>query len=290
MNEFRTCPNAAEAVGWALHALEPDEELAVVMHLPSCAACRATVRETETVMAGLGGGVEQVDPPSALRARIVAEAAAQAQPETVLRPRTSPESGPSETVPSRPVPPVEPSRPRRSDTPAPTGPGRHRRWLGSRGRRALALSLAVVGVLTVGGLAVRTTQLEQQRDVAIVQAQSVADMMAQVDQPGTSHAVLATPEGTPVGAVLVSEDQRRLVTVGLPANAVDREIYVLWGVRGDTPVALGTFDVGTAEHDSGTLGSPGEANGFTAYAISLEPGRSAPVAPTQAVASGPVEA
>jgi hypothetical protein len=283
----RPCPRNADAVGLALHALEPEEELVVAMHLPSCPSCQQAVRETEEVLVGLGVAVEQVEPPESLRERIVSRADETAQQSATRSSPISPDG-----VAGRPA--TGPSRHRRPgdhDTTRPSaGRTLRRPWLSTRGRRLMAASLALVGVLTVGGLAVRTAQLEQQRDAAISQAQSVADLMAQLDEPGTSHAVLAsTADGTPVGAVLVRDDQRRLVTVGLPANATDRETYVLWGLRGETPVAIGTFDVGTAEPGSGTLRSVAEAAGFSAYAISLEPGRTAPASPTVVVATGQVE-
>lgn len=298
MNAPNDCPHTADAIGWALHALEPEEELAVVLHLPTCAACRRAVRDAEAVLGGLGSAVEEVEPPQGLRDRILAAAESAPRLESpAVHPRTSPEPATSAARP-------DPASERRSSSrPAATGQGpsdgddsttpdrsRSRGWSWLRGRPAkvLAASLALTGMLTVGGLVARTVQLEQQRDVAIVQAQSVTEMMSKLDEPGTSHAMLATPDGTPVGAVLVSADERRLVTVGLPANAVDRETYVLWGLRGETPVALGTFDVGAPEPESGALGSPAESGRFSAYAISLEPGRTAPAAPTQEVASGPI--
>ncbi|HVL83786.1 MAG TPA: anti-sigma factor [Pseudonocardia sp.] len=288
MNATRFCPRTPEAVGLALHALEPDEEMAMLLHLPQCTVCRTAVHDVEQVLGGLGSAVEQMEPPPALRSRIVAAAEEDGQEQGVLRPRVSPEGAPT-PAPAAPQPgPTPPPRHRRDGRPVerPRRSGR----LSKRGGRVLAASLALVGVLAIGGLAAYTLQVEQERDAAITQAQSVAEMMSELDEPGTSHAVLATEEGTPVGAVLVSEEQRRLVTVGLPANEVDREIYVLWGIRGGTPVPIGTFDVGPAAPGPGTLRSPAEASGFSAYAISLEPGRSAPPTPTHQVAHGQVAA
>lgn len=278
------CPHNADAASYALHALEPDEEQAVVVHLPSCPSCRAAVRHAEETLGGLGSAVEQVQPPASLRERIVSSAAATPQRSEVLRPRTSPENAPRQVDEPAAAQPAGPSRHR-----VPEGRPPRRSWISTRGRRLMTASVALVAVLTVGGLAARTVQLEQERDAAISQAQSVADLMGQLDEPGTSHAVLARDDGTPVGAVLVSEDQRRLVTVGLAANAVDRETYVLWGLRGETPVPIGTFDVGADDPGSGTLRSPAEAAGFSAYAISLEPGRDAPASPSDVIANGQVE-
>ena len=39
------------AVGWALHALEPEDEDAFAVHLPGCARCAETVAEATELMA-----------------------------------------------------------------------------------------------------------------------------------------------------------------------------------------------------------------------------------------------
>ena len=41
------------AVGWALHALEPEDEAAFTAHLAGCRQCAQTVAETAEVMAAL---------------------------------------------------------------------------------------------------------------------------------------------------------------------------------------------------------------------------------------------
>ena len=41
-----TCTRTEQAVNWALHALEPDEEIAVERHVPTCADCLAAVRRS----------------------------------------------------------------------------------------------------------------------------------------------------------------------------------------------------------------------------------------------------
>ncbi|OMQ15866.1 anti-sigma factor, partial [Modestobacter sp. VKM Ac-2676] len=41
------------AVGWALHALEPEDEDRFAAHLPGCAHCARTVADTQQVMGTL---------------------------------------------------------------------------------------------------------------------------------------------------------------------------------------------------------------------------------------------
>ena len=58
------------AAAWVLHALEPDDEVAFLLHLDDCAACRATVSSTSSVLAALGGAVAEHEPPPRLQERL----------------------------------------------------------------------------------------------------------------------------------------------------------------------------------------------------------------------------
>lgn len=286
MTTPQDCPLTHQAVGWALHALEPDEEMAVLLHLPHCPVCRSAVAEAEEVLAALGGVVPAVEPPPALRDRLMAAAAATEQRPTVLQARAEP---------PRPAPVPEqgfPSDGRRHRLDEEDRSGRRPRsaWLSGRGRRLVAASLVLVAAVSVGGLAVRAGQLEQQRDAESAQAQGLSELIAQLDQPGTRHALLESADQSTVAAVLLAGGERQVYTLGLAANARDRT-YVLWGIRPDSapPVPLGTFDVDTADQGVRAVGSAAEADDFAQYAISLEPGRVAPASPTEVVASGQVE-
>ena len=97
-----TCTRTEQAVGWALHALEPDEEIAVERHVPTCADCSAAVRDTQAVMTQLATAVEQVDPPARLRASILDAAAAtpQVRPRSRRSRRPRPGPGPAAHSPS----------------------------------------------------------------------------------------------------------------------------------------------------------------------------------------------
>jgi hypothetical protein len=64
---------------------------------------------------------------------------------------------------------------------------------------------------------------------------------------------------------------------------------VVWGVQGEDPTPLVTFDAVTSAMDLRTVGST--ATGlpdFTGCAIGIEPGRQAPSSPTDIVATGQV--
>jgi anti-sigma-K factor RskA len=280
MTTPQDCPLTQQAVGWALHALEPDEEMAVLLHLPHCAACRTAVAEAEEVLATLGGAVPSVEPPPALRERLLSAAADTEQRPSMLQARA--DRAPAPTQPGD-------GRRHRLDAEDRSGRRPRRSLLSSRGRRLVATSLAVVAVVAVGGLAVRATQLEQQRDAESAQAQGLSELIAQLDQPGSQHAMLAAADNSTVAAVLLANGERQVYTLGLAANAHDHT-YVLWGIGSDArPVPLGTFDVDRADRGLRTVGSAAEAEDYAQYAISIEPGRVAPASPTEVVASGQVE-
>lgn len=299
------CPRNEQAVGWALHSLEPDEEMAVLMHLPQCTSCREVAAEAEQVLSRLGVAVEQVDPPPTLRDRLMASVAETPQRPAALPTAAAPpvaESPVAEptAVSSKPQPtpePVEtpvPPRRRGDDQgrtrPPDTRPGRGSRW-SRRARQLVAGALALVAVLAIGGLAVRNAQLEAERDATIAQARNLENLLDQFDRPGVQHALLAREDGSTIAAVVVENGRSQVFPIELPANAIDRDTYVLWGIaEGANPAPLGTFDVTGGDEGLLAVGSAPASAGYTTYAISIEPGRTAPAVPTQVVALGPVAA
>jgi anti-sigma-K factor RskA len=273
----RACPRNEQAVGWVLHALEPAEEAGLAQHLATCASCREVVQDTEQVLGALGASVEQTDPPPRLRHDILSRAA-----------------GTPQASARRDARPAAPAGPRPPGGAAGRGPAGRTGGAGRGPRRAqgptrrgllVGASLALVAVLGMTGLGVYTAQLQHQRDAEIVRAQSLADLLVQSGQPGTTQATLATDDGRPVAAVVVADGHGTVVTAGLDPNDRASTIYVVWGINeGSAPEPLGSFDTGT---DAGVF-PIGATGGYSTYAISLEPGRTMPAAPTTVVAAGKV--
>lgn len=283
MNAPEDCPLTQQAVGWALHALEPDEEMAVLLHMPQCAACRAAAHDAEQVLSGLAGVVPLVEPPAGLRQRLMAEVAETPQRPHVLRP-LPPQPAPSDA-------PEPATTPRLHRLDAEDAGSVRRGWFGprSRGRRLVAASLAVAAAISIGALVVRTNQLEQQRDAESAQAQSLSQLISELGEPDSRYALLSDANtGATVAAVLVDDGQRQVYSVALPANAPDT-VYVAWGLTaGGEAVPLGAFDVARTEEGPLPVGPADEAEDFPQYAVSIEPGRVAPTTPTVVVASGQV--
>jgi Anti-sigma-K factor rskA len=296
-----TCPRNEQAVGWALHSLEPDEEMAVLMHLPHCDSCRKVAGEAEEVLSHLGVAVEQVDPPPSLRDRLMAKVADTPQQPEPTSPApntpapTPPNASPQERNDPAGTPTAVPS-PRRDNgsgriRPPDNRPGRGSAW-SRRGRRILAGALALVAMFTIGGLALRNAQLEAERDARIAQAQNLENLLDQLDRPDVEHALLARDDGSTVAAVVVENGRPQVFPIGIPINSLEREIYVLWGIAegATSPSPLGTFDVTVEDASLLPVVAAPESGDYAAYAISLEPGRTAPSAPSAVLASGPVSA
>lgn len=293
-----TADHDALAVAHALHALDHDEETAFAAHLAGCPTCRRTVDETTAVLGDLAGAVEPVDPPQGLRQRLLdaAEAEeAERAPGTVPPSRTRPSDRASSESSSESSPSSSgsSSAPRHAKDDADDGtvvPLAPRR----RATRWLAVAAAVLIVVAIGGLTAANQSLRAERDraqaAAAAQAQreaAIADVLADAGTPGVPHAVLATPEGRLVGVVVDDGTGPRVLATGLGPNGSD-EVYVLWGLAGGTPRPLGTFDVGGQGPDVRSVPSTPEAVPYAGFAVSIEPGRTAPASPTRVVASGQV--
>jgi anti-sigma-K factor RskA len=277
------------AVGWALHALEPEDEALFIRHLPDCARCARTVSETSEVMAALATDLPAAEPSAHLRDRLRAAVDRTEQvglPASDVAPELAElddfdESSLAEPAPSRRAtgfPHYEPVR--TGDLPAPPS------W-----RRVLPSALMAAAVAAILGLGTWNVMLSEARSGAETAAAQQSEVVEKLLQPGQATiARLADDGGHQVATVVARPGSVQVVTDGLAINDATRSTYVVWGMRDNAPVALGTFDVIRSQMDLRTVGSSDESglDGFPAYAISLEPGQEAPPAPSDVVAQGQV--
>jgi anti-sigma-K factor RskA len=248
------------AVGWALHALEPADEAEFNRHLPGCARCAETVAQTTEVMGAMAADLPQAEPSAGLRARL--QAAVEAT-EQIHRPVVPP-------VAVAAPPPVVPAPP------------------SSRGRvlaRAL-VAAAVAAVLGLGAWAVGLNSDRHDLEATVAEQQEVVDALL---TPGRATVAALGRDGRPVATVVARDDELQVISHGLAANDTDSTTYVVWGLGGDVPVALGTFDVERPQMTLRTVGSGLTGlDDFAQYGISIEAGREAPSEPTEVVATGQV--
>jgi anti-sigma factor RsiW len=245
------------AVGFALHALEPEDEAVFARHLPGCARCAETVAETTEVIGAMAADLPQAEPSEALRARLHA---AVAETDQVHRPAAPPEPAPT------PVP-----SPRAS------------------GRRLLSLGLVAAAVAAVLGVGAWNLGLRSDRAELAATVAEQREVMAALMTPGRATIASLDHDGRVVATVVARDEEVQVLSHGLDVNDADSTTYVVWGIGGNGPEALGTFDVDRSQMSLRTVGSGQTGlDDFAQYGISIEPGQEAPSAPTEIVAIGQV--
>ncbi len=144
------------------------------------------------------------------------------------------------------------------------------------------MAAALAGVVGLGGWAIA---LLGDRDEAQRTAASQAALVEQLLRPGPATVVpVEADDGRTVATLVARDDGVQVVSHRLAANDSD-QTYVLWGLDQGTPQALGTFDVTGSGRQLASLEVDG-ADAFPSYGISIEPGNTAPEAPTDVVARG----
>jgi hypothetical protein len=282
------------AAGWALHALEPDDEREFAAHLASCDQCRRDAEELEAAVGDFAYAAPPVVPPEGLLDRLKEAVAAD---DAQLRDRAG--TGPA------PSAPIRSDRDSRSPSgrgagvvlptvaeASPTG-GAVVPLAGRRAFRDRAVWL-VAAAAVLAFLALAGWNMSLQREIG-QQRQVVAQrdaMLQELVQPGRRMAALGPfdRKGPPVAYVMSRGDQLAVVTSGMDPNTPGSSSFWLWGQWDQRRVPLGRFDVRTGEMELHTVGAiPAGMKDVGAFAVSLEPGTAKPAEPTRIVALGGVD-
>jgi hypothetical protein len=300
-----TCDEVRDlGAGFVLDALGPEDTAAVRAHLASCPDPHTEIEEMASVLPALMGDVPQVEPPEALRSRILTAAAndlADRVAEVELPTPIAPvEPGPAdrsiesespanasivpilpsdaaaaETSPSEAAPPA-PSIIDAASVPALAEPVP----IPVRPRTPVALwALRIAAVIAVALLAGWNLLLQGQLDSARAYEQRVAAVLDVAAQEGSVTAIL-TP-GTGAGASgLAAVGADGTVTIAMRELTATRgdQVYEAWVIDGGaSPVALGSFRVGG--DGTGFLestGAPARAGIVLAVTLEPRPGATAP--------------
>lgn len=262
-----TCDEVRElAAAYVLGALDPAQEAAVREHLSTCPEAHEEMAELGGVLPALAVSVPLIEPPSGLKARIMAAAAAD------LAAR-----GGESAATTAGVMPAAPAT-------APvdfTGPAeREARRRTSAASWVLRIA-AVVAIVTLGA---STLVLRNQLDSAQAYEQSVAAVLDVAAQPGSLTAILTADGGTGSGLAAVSASGAVTIAMQDLAPTSGNQVYEAWVIGGDgVPVALGDFTVGSA--GTATFEGTGlpTASGIV-LALTLEPGPGA-TTPTMPIIS-----
>jgi hypothetical protein len=162
---------------------------------------------------------------------------------------------------------------------------------GTPWRRLLPSILVAAAVVVMLALGTWNVMLSEARTSAETAARQQSEVVDRLLQPGQATiARLSDDGGHEVATVVARPGSVQVVADGLAVNDRTRFVYVVWGMRDSGAVPIGTFDVVRPQMDLRTVGSSDESglDGYQAYAISLERGRTEPTVPSDVVARGQV--
>ncbi|CAN5126876.1 hypothetical protein BH24ACT10_BH24ACT10_13430 [soil metagenome] len=252
------------AVGYALRALEPEDEQLFRAHLAGCARCERALDEHAGALAQLAYAPDAAEPPPSLLEGIRAGVLASGRGA----------SFPADAGPTAPVPePVQPEPVQLADV--------RRRRDASRLRRSGTLAGIAAAAALVIGLGVWNVGLQQDRDEQADFIARIAAAVSQLRDEDTETVPLRGDSGEVVAVALVRGDEMSLVLDGLPVND-DATTYVIWGESslGDKR-AVGAFDVTKEGMDvRDGLRLQDSVTDVTRYLVTQEQGDSAPATPT----------
>jgi hypothetical protein len=306
-----------------MSALDPVDEGRFADHLPGCARCTATVRESLYTVADLAYALPDAQPPPRLRRRIMDLAAAEPRDEPPpLSAATDDDlphpsaGGPGDPVPDdrHPHPsargPGDPAAVPGDGHPHPSaggpgdpvpgdgfedrpagGPGAPVASLAARRRRWVRGGAVAAALALIAGLAAWNVRLHSDQDrLRDVVAQRDA-LVARLTEAGPARvAIIRGPAGTGErrATVVVKQGRLGLITETLPPGSPGR-MYWLWSLRGATdaaPVPLAGFTVPETRFSACNIEPPAGVDVTRSFAISEEPGTARPTRPTDLVAFG----
>jgi anti-sigma-K factor RskA len=255
------------AGGFVLGALEPAEEAAVREHLRACDEPHPELAELGGVVPYLAesGDFELVEPPAALRDRIMAAAAAEASAAT--------SAGSTAAAPPAAAPIPFPGASERAARRGRTSP--------------LDWAFRIAAVVAIAALAGWNLLLQQDLGRAREYDNAVASVVAAAGEPGSQTVILTPAEGASArGIAAIRDDGTVVLALRDLAATSGTQVYETWLIVGDAaPVAVGGFTVGA--DGTGTFTTePADAPPGAVVALTLEPnaGNTAPMGPV--VASG----
>jgi hypothetical protein len=259
-----TCDEVRDlAASFVLGALRDDETAGVREHLATCVQPHPEVAELAGVLPVFDASVRQVEPPPALKGRIMAAAAADLE----ARRRSAADGVATAIEPEAPATPATRATPvTTTTTPATVTELRPR---SSRLPWGLGIA-AVVAIALLGGW---NLLLQAQLNDAQRYQQQVASVVDAATQPGSLTAVMtsATPGG-PTGFAAVTSDGVGRIAMRDLAPTAGAEVYEGWVIVGEeAPVAIGGFTVGS--DGFGYLEADGlPTEGGVVLALTREPG------------------
>jgi hypothetical protein len=265
------CAEVADlAPSFVLGALEQGEADAVRRHLAGCPEAHAEMAELGSVVPALFEAVDIVEPPSSLRERIMAAAAAEQAALTGVQaadvapipsaPRALDAQRALDTQETRGLPraAVQPSQGRRT--------GLFERPVWAVAAIAAAFALVALGVWNV--------QLRDEIAGLTAYRNGVVEVLDHATQRGAQLAVLAPPEDAPgpSGLAAVAADGSVALVMRDLSPTSGAQVYEAWLIAGTgAPVPIGDFRVGPDGTATFSTAHASLGSGVT-VALTLEPG------------------
>lgn len=216
------------AVGYALHALEPEDEFSFTQHLAGCRACRDAVDSYTATLGEVARAVPAEEPPPSLLAAIRAGIGAPVgEPGDATGAGSGAGSGGTGTAGSAPADVID----------------LHRRRSSVQVRRSWLLSAAAAAVALLIGLGGYSVVLRNDRNAAAQRSDRLAAAVRTLERPGAQTVRLTGFDGRVRVVAVAAGGTMSLVVDGLAPNG-PQSIYVLWGQTHSGAVrALSAFDV-----------------------------------------------
>ena len=275
------------AAGYVLGALERDEELAVREHLASCQLAHPEFEALGGVVPALlePDDLVLVEPPTALRDRILAAAAADLaahpRPASGRVPTSVSAAAPAVARPAGPVPAPGPGASPVEPISFPTAAERAARADRRRGGAVdWALRIAAVVAIVVSGAYALNVQAQLDRARAFDAA--VAAVVQAGQQPGATTVVLAQQKDQHgSGIAAVSADGSVVLAMRDLQATSGSQSYTAWVIVGKSaPVNVGDFAVDASGARSFTTKAvPTPAGAIVAVTLEPNPGNAAPKGP-----------
>lgn len=242
------------AAGYALSALEPQDEQLFVAHLAGCASCERELRVHQETLAQLAYAPSAAEPPPALLEGIRDGVRASGRQARFDLP-----------IVAEPLTLVG----------APTRRTTARRSLPSS-RMLLAAAAAMAMVLGLGAYA---NGVRLDRDAEQARTARLAVAVQDLGADGTRSVPLSDGDGRVLAVALVHGADMSVLLDGLPANAPGTT-YVLWGRAGVELRAVGAFSVSGRGLDVVRgLHMPGDTSRLSELIMTRERGMRAPAQP-----------
>jgi anti-sigma-K factor RskA len=264
------------AGAYALGALDAADRVAFEQHLRECSACASEVRSLQPVVDGLAQVLPLVDPPAALRERVLASI----QPGAPKLARGATIAVPPKLAERR-TDPASPKLAERTRTASVGG------WLAAAASLVLAVGLGIY----VWQLRDRLTEVERRLDEATARAAASETQVAALQRASldvrTTALVIGAPDLLRVDLVGQGGSAAKARAFwsrahGLVFTAVDLpalppgKVYQLWVVGPQAPVSAGIFEPDAAGRATTIVEAGRQFPEPAAFAVTLEPAGGVP--------------